>query len=471
MSGIFALTDNTDTDNDAFRRRLKMLNHRGSKNDPVIYNESKLQIGEITGEENNASIPLAVDGLPLFNNQHLKKEQLFNIISEKGLGVLEEINGSFALIGSYQDDFFAYRDIWGSKPLYYAKENGHTAFASEIKALQNYGDTVNLFPPGNLYTVKDGFQNLGSKIAFAKNQVLTNQQQATRDLYQTLLQAVEKSLTIDKEFGIFLSGGLDSAIIAACAKKFCPAIKTFSVGVKNSEDLQKAQTVAKYLNTDHFELIYSVDEIKALLNKIIFHLESFDVELVNSSIANYLVADLAKKHGLEVCLSGEGADELFAGYHYLKNEQDQQKLEKHLLKLLTNMHSSGLQRVDRMTAVHGLSCVMPFLDQDVVDLALKIPAQWKIKDNTEKYILRAAFAQELPDSVLWRKKEQFGIGSGTDSIMKELVTKEISLSEYQKACADDVIDFKNLEEYYYFRIFKKHFPQEQIQQNVNRWLY
>jgi len=222
---------------------------------------------------------------------------------------------------------------------------------------------------------------------------------------------------------VFLSGGLDSSIIAAIAAREARergyALPTFAVGTPDSPDLAAARLVAERLGTEHHERLYTPGELRAAVPAAVRAIESFDPSLVRSAVPNYFLSELAARH-VKAVLAGEGADELFAGYEYVEDVTDEQELHEELVRTVESLHGLNLQRCDRVTMAHGLEGRVPFLDLDVIALVLAIPAGWKLRgdDRPEKLILREAFQGWVPDEILWRKKAQFGDGSGAGDLLR-----------------------------------------------------
>ncbi|MCK4866668.1 MAG: asparagine synthetase B, partial [Alphaproteobacteria bacterium] len=212
------------------------------------------------------------------------------------------------------------------------------------------------------------------------------------------------------------SGGLDSSIIAAIAAKHVDSLKTFAVGFEGSADLAAARRVARHIGSDHQELLLKPDEAIKALPEILYHLESFDQDLVRSAVPCYFVSKLAADH-VKVVLTGEGADELFAGYRYYRDIKEPDALQAELRDSVARMHNINLQRVDRMSMAHGLEARVPFLDRQVIALGLSLPVDIRLRREhgrvVEKWILRKAFEDILPPEIVWRTKVQFDEGSGT----------------------------------------------------------
>jgi asparagine synthase (glutamine-hydrolysing) len=296
-----------------------------------------------------------------------------------------------------------------------------------------------------------------------------------RRLRQTLEEAVVKRLMSDVPLGAFLSGGLDSSIIAAIARQYMSELHTFAVGVEGSPDVEAARVVAKHIGSIHHEYLYTPQEVMAKLPEIIYHLESFDQDLVRSAIPCYFCSKLASDY-VKVILTGEGADELFAGYTYYKDIHDPNMLHSELRRSVTTLHNINLQRVDRLTMCHGIEGRVPFLDVAMIKLAQTIPPELKLaKDSDgkriEKWILRKACEDLLPPEIVWRDKEQFDEGSGTVDLLPELIqsaAQNIDFSAYAARYADDRL--RSPEEALYHQFLIKAFSRPQlVLRNVGRW--
>lgn len=351
--------------------------------------------------------------------------------------------------------FVLERDYLGVAPLYYARlDDGRLCFASEVKALLDFSKEIHELLPGHRYAG----HRLENYYTLAEKPSLTESPECiAAELRKRLEGAVKKRIALSiGEKGAWLSGGLDSSIIVALACRHLQQMHTFVAGLKNSSDLEYAREAASYLKTRHYEVVFSIDDALSVLPQVIFHLESFDALLVRSSISNYLAAQKAGEY-VQSVFSGEGGDELFAGYDYLKDLPGD-KLESELIDITSKLHNTALQRVDRMASAHGLTAHVPFLVPDVAQYALQIPAKYKLHGKVEKWILRQAASNLLPERVLNRRKVKFWQGSGIGGQLSAYAEKNVTDSDFRrerKLKNGWILNTK--EELMYYRIFKEHF--------------
>jgi asparagine synthase (glutamine-hydrolysing) len=279
----------------------------------------------------------------------------------------------------------------------------------------------------------------------------------------------------DVPLGAFLSGGLDSSIIAAIAKQHMDELHTFSVGIEGSRDLEAARLVSRHIGSVHHEYIFTPEEVMEKLPEMIYHLESFDQDLVRSAIPCYFCSRLAAQH-VKVILTGEGADELFAGYTYYKDIDDPTELHDELRRSVESLHNVNLQRVDRLTMAHGLEGRVPFLDLDMIEMAQTIPPELKLQTDpkgkpVEKWILRKACEDLLPPEIVWRNKEQFDEGSGTVHILDDMLKEASEGFEVEQYLETHNADrLRSPEEAFYHKMLVDTFGHSRvILDNVARW--
>jgi asparagine synthase (glutamine-hydrolysing) len=370
--------------------------------------------------------------------------------------VLEREWQPFALAAATPDGLFLARDLLGVKPLYYGRtDDGVLCFASEVKALMGIAQEIQEFPPGAWYDDREGIQNFSE---VESPPVSTHSPgQIASELRLRLEQAVCKR--VDNEvMGCWLSGGLDSSAMAALARPHVQELHTFSAGLPGAPDLEFARQVAEFLHTEHYEVCVTLAEILTALPKVIYHLESFDALLVRSSVTNYLAAQRAADY-VGTVFSGEGADELFAGYAYLEQVEPDQ-LPDELMDITRRLHNTALQRVDRSASAHGLVAHVPFLDPDVVEHARHIPASLKLKEERgmiEKWILRRALIDALPANVLWRRKAKFWQGAGVGELLAQYAEEQITDRDFRRErTLPNRWTLNTKEELMYYRIFEEH---------------
>jgi len=347
------------------------------------------------------------------------------------------------------------RDALGVAPLYYGyAEDGSLCFASEVKALLEATVDIKEFPPGCRF---DG-ANMTRFFQLRKQPALAIAQETIAgQLRQRLQAAVQKRISKD-EYGAWLSGGLDSSAIVALARPHLRSLHTFAAGLPGAPDLAHARVMADFVRSQHHEVVVSLDEMLRVLPDVIYHLESFDALLTRSSVTHYLAAKAASDYVSEV-FSGEGGDELFPGYDNLKTI-DPGALDNELIDITERLHNTALQRVDRCSAAHGLTAHICFLDPDVVDYALQIPVELKLRKGVEKWILREALKELLPDSILTRKKAKFWEGAGIESLLANYAEARISDSDFNRERRlPNGWTLNSKEELMYYRIFQEHFGQ------------
>ena len=351
---------------------------------------------------------------------------------------ISKLDGMFAFVLATTERVIAARDPLGIKPLYKARLGEGTVFASELKAFDDIAvHGVEEIAPGVIYDSVAGYREWHRMPQGAAETLPDEDPELIwRELRIVLETAVRKWMVADVEVGCFLSGGLDSSIIAALATGASSRpLKTFSVGISGSPDLEAARVVADHIGSDHYELVFNADDVAGALSHVIYHLESPDVDVVRSALPTHFATTLARRH-VKAVLTGEGADELFAGYSYHHGYAGRPRaLADEITRSLSAMHNINLQRIDRITMAQGLEARTPFLDRDLIEFAQSIPASLKMKvvdegrrDTTEKWVLRKACEELLPAEVVWRKKAQFDEGSGTVRALEQVLAETVGSS-------------------------------------------
>jgi asparagine synthase (glutamine-hydrolysing) len=365
-------------------------------------------------------------------------ETILHLFRSDELRWITKLDGMFAFVLATPERIIAARDPLGIKPLFMAHINDGLAFASELKAFDGLGlRDVEAIDPGAMFDSIDGFRDWYRMPQGAAELAAEDDPEPIwRELRLVLEAAVRKWMVADVEVGAFLSGGLDSSVIAALAARAVERpLKTFSVGTAGSADLVAARTVAQHIGSDHHEFVFTADDLAEVLPHVIYHLESADIDLVRSAMPTHFAATLARRH-VKAVLTGEGADELFDGYAYHHEYARRPRaLADEITRSLGAMHNINLQRVDRITMAQGLEARTPFLDRDLIDFAQSIPASLKMKitndetrETTEKWILRKACEDLLPAEVIWRTKAQFDEGSGTVDTLDQALSQLLAVT-------------------------------------------
>ena len=393
------------------------------------------------------------------------------------------LDGIFAFVVIDGDDFIAARDPLGVKPMYYGiDERGRMYFSSEMKAITDQCKTLSTFPPGHYYTQETGFVKYYKPTW--ENPINAVQEYNQEKLKSALIKSVEKRLMCDVPFGVLLSGGLDSSLIASITARLLnkkQELHSFSIGLdKTAPDLIAAKKVANFIGTTHHEVFFTVEQGIKILEKLIWHLETYDVTSIRASTPMYFLSEAITKRGIKMVLSGEGADEIFGGYLYFRNAPSVQDFQKETIERVQKLHTADLLRADKSTMAHGLEARVPFLDKEFLETAINILPQEKIPatyNGIEKYILRKAFDDVnkpfLPQEILWRQKEQFSDGVGYNWIdtLIDYCTEQISDQEFANAAEKFPYNTPSTKEAYFYRsIFHKHFPQHHAAETVRKWI-
>ena len=396
-------------------------------------------------------------------------EVIVHLYEEKGAECVRELDGMFAFVLTDGERFLAARDPFGIKPLYFGRDPSGSGwwFASELKALPRRCEDVREFPAGHLMT------ELGLERWFSPPWLEPPANPDPNDpgaLREALERAVEKRLMSDVPLGVFLSGGLDSSIIAALVRRAIPDLHSFAVGLEGSADLLAARRVAEHIGTNHHEYVYTAAEARAAVVQVIEHLESYDPALIESSVPCYFVSKLAAER-VKVVLSGEGSDEGFAGYGYFADIREPRALHEECARLLMGLHNMNLQRVDRMTMAHALEGRVPFLDVAFVAAAMRQDPALKTREGRpEKWLLRQAVTDLLPPDIVWRTKEEFAEGSGSAQALSEELVLPVTDSDFarrKELFPNDTPETK--QGLAYRRIFDERFPGEARRRTVGRW--
>lgn len=452
-------------------QRLSIMDPAGG-NQP-IFSEDRRRVIVGNGEFYNfPSLRRQLEGRHAFGTRS-DTEAALHLWEDESTRVAGRLDGMFAFAIADGDDLFLARDAIGIKPLYVGSRSDGYVFASELKALVGVAERVEEFPAGSWYHTQHGYRQFYEvPDVWPEPRTVSDHCQRIR---AALERAVVKRLMSDVPVGAFLSGGLDSSLIAAIARQHVDELHTFSVGVAGSDDLAAARRVAEHLDTVHHEYVLTHDEVLEKLPEIIYHLESFDQDLVRSAIPCYFTSRLAAQH-VKVILTGEGADELFAGYRYYQGVSSDEVLHHELRRSVQELHNINLQRVDRLTMAHSIEGRVPFLDTELIELAQTVPAQLKLRkspqgDWQEKWILRKACEDLLPSEITWRVKAQFDEGSGTVGLLGRGLERFAPDTEIEAYRAQrEGAALRSAEEAVYHKLLREAYSDsEVVLGNVGRW--
>lgn len=471
---------------------LRRLAHRGPDDEGSVrlgsawLGQRRLAIVDVAGgaqpiADEGENLHIVANG-EIYNHQELRSalprhsfrsrsdsEAALHLFEQEGAQAIARLEGMYAFaIAGKHGRFLAARDPVGIKPLYWAEDGRTHLFASELKAFDRAClRRVREFPPGHSWTPDGGlvrFAELPLSPSATPSRTLERAEQELRTLLE---KAVARRMMSDVPLGVFLSGGLDSSIVAAIAARIAERdgrrLKSFAVGSEGSPDLLAAREVATFIGTEHHEAIFDPSQAQALLPTVIRSMELFDPSTVRSALANYLVAELAGRH-VKVVLTGEGSDELFAGYRYVRSLAGLE-LHEELQRSVLTLHNLNLQRCDRTTMAYGHEARVPFLDLEVIGYAMALPPEWKLYAPesggplVEKWILRRAFDGYLPHGILWRTKSQFGDGSGMRDALKASAPPSV---------ADAAAGLRTAEEAHYFSLFAEDYAGVDVAAAVGR---
>lgn len=441
----------------------------------------------------DGKVALAVNG-EIYNHKDLKKdlrephhfltesdcEIILALYRQKGPDFLEDLNGifAFALYDSENDAYMIGRDHMGICPLYTGHdEHGNLYVASEMKALMGVCNHVSEFPPGHYLYSPEGAPREYYRRDWMGYESVRDNKSSIKDLRRALEEAVERQLMSDVPYGVLLSGGLDSSIISAVAKKYSakrvetgglkdawwPQLHSFAIGLEGSPDLAAAQKVADHIGSIHHNFTFTIQEGLDAVRDVIYHIETYDVTTIRASTPMYLMARKIKSMGVKMVLSGEGADEIFGGYLYFHKAPDAKEFHEETVRKLSMLSKYDCLRANKSLAAWGVEGRVPFLDKEFLDTAMRLNPEDKMctAGKMEKQILRQAFEDYLPAEVAWRQKEQFsdGVGYSWIDTLREMAEKEVSDSQLQNARFRFPINTPVTKEGYYYRsIFQEFFP-------------
>lgn len=447
-----------------------------------LYSPDRQQVLAVNGEiYNHREIRARYQGKYAFQTGS-DCEVILALYRDKGVDFLEELNGifAFALYDVERDEYLIARDHIGIIPLYIGKDNeGLLYVSSELKALEGICDEIEPFLPGHYYWSREGKMHRWYQRDWMDYDAVKDNQTNVEELHDALEAAVQRQLMCDVPYGVLLSGGLDSSVISAIAKKYSamrvetdnkaaawwPQLHSFAVGLKGAPDLAKAKEVAEHIGTIHHEINYTIQEGLDAIRDVIYYIETYDVTTVRASTPMYLLARVIKSMGIKMVLSGEGADEIFGGYLYFHKAPDAKAFHDETVRKLGKLHQYDCLRANKSLSAWGVEGRVPFLDKEFIDVAMRLnPVDKMCPGSTiEKRVVREAFADMLPESVAWRQKEQFsdGVGYSWIDTLKAITSEAVSDEQMLHAAERFPINTPlNKEEYYYRTIFEEHFPSE-----------
>ncbi len=446
----------------------------------------------------DGALALAVNG-EIYNHRELRAGSAYDFTTGSDCEVISamyrdgdtdffnRLNGifAFALWDGEAQRYLIARDPIGVCPLYWGHDtHGRLCVASEMKSLVGLCADVASFPPGHIYDSASGELRqyyVKPWRDYAHTQGASVEPAALKLAFE---QAVHRQLMTDVPYGVLLSGGLDSSLVAACAARFAreriededrseawwPRLHSFAIGLEGSPDLAAAQIAADALGTVHHGFVYTFWEGLDALPEVIRHIETYDVTTIRAATPMYLLARRIKAMGVKMVLSGEGSDELFGGYLYFHKAPSAEAFHEETVRKIDALHSYDCLRANKAMMAWGVEARVPFLDLEFIDVAMGMDAQHKMIDKAgpsnrkmEKGVLREAFDGALPEKILWRQKEQFsdGVGYGWIDGLKAQAEQAVTDREFAAAAARYPFNTPATKEaYFYRRIFEQHFPGE-----------
>ncbi|SFR52932.1 asparagine synthase (glutamine-hydrolysing) [Robiginitalea myxolifaciens] len=515
MCGIvcaFELKQAVDTLRPQLLEMSGKLRHRGpdwsgiySDQNGILAHERLAIVDPASGKQPllspDGNLVLAANG-EIYNHRELRQqfegnyafqtqsdcEVILPLYQEKGADFIDELNGifAFAIYDSRDGSYLIARDHMGIIPLYIGWDQFGTFYvASELKALEGTCTRIELFPPGHYLSSKEeGFQKWYSR-EWTSYEAVKENETSIPELRKALEDAVHRQLMSDVPYGVLLSGGLDSSVTSAIARTFAqkriesgdadeawwPRLHSFSVGLVGSPDLAAARKVADHIGTVHHEITFTIQEGLDAIRDVIYHLETYDITTIRASTPMYLMARVIKSMGIKMVLSGEGADELFGGYLYFHKAPSPKDFHEETVRKLEKLHMYDCLRANKSLAAWGIEGRVPFLDKEFMDVAMRLNPKDKMAgpDRMEKWVVRKAFEDYLPESVAWRQKEQFSDGVGYDWIdtLKQVVAEAVTDEMLENAAFRFPIQTPTTKEEYYYRdIFTSHFPSDAAARSV-----
>ncbi|PAR39912.1 asparagine synthase B [Vibrio metoecus] len=509
MCSIFGILD-IKTDAATLRpvalEMSKKLRHRGpdwsgiyASDKAILAHERLAIVGLNSGAQPlyspDRKLILAVNG-EIYNHKEIRErykdqyefqtdsdcEVILALYQDKGAELLEELNGIFAFVlyDEEKDEYLIGRDHIGIIPLYQGHdEHGNFYVASEMKALVPVCKTLSEFPSGSYFSSKEQAATRYYVRDWNSFDEVKDNVSSKEELTQALEAAVKRQLMTDVPYGVLLSGGLDSSITSAIAKRFAamrieddektaawwPQLHSFAIGLEGAPDLKAAREVAEKIGTVHHEMTYTIQEGLDAIRDVIYHIETYDVTTIRASTPMFLMGRKIKAMGIKMVLSGEGADEIFGGYLYFHKAPNAKEFHEETVRKLLALNLFDCARANKSLAAWGVEGRVPFLDKEFIDVAMRLNPADKMCGNgkMEKHILRECFEDYLPASIAWRQKEQFSDGVGYGWIDTLKATAEAKISDQQMETAKFRFPYNTpttKEGYVYREIFEELFPLE-----------
>lgn len=419
-------------------------------------------------------------------------EVIIPLYLQHGMDFIHKLRGmfSFVLYDEEKNLMIAARDHMGITPLYYGYgADGSVWFASEMKALEHGCVRFEVFPPGHVFNSStESFTQWYNPAWFDPSHAVGTTPLDLKVLREAFEASVKRRMMSDVPWGVLLSGGLDSSLVASIAVRekqklvasggeWINKIHSFTIGLENSPDLKAAKEVADFLGTIHHSYTYTIQEGMDAVSEVIKHLETYDVTTVRASTPMFLMSRKIKAMGIKMVLSGEGADEVFGGYLYFHKAPSATAFHRETVDKLRGLHQYDCLRANKSTSAWGVEARVPFLDADFLEIAMNIDTREKMIDakngKMEKYIIRKAFDDKeepyLPENILWRQKEQFsdGVGYGWIDSLKDWAEREVTERQMMHAARLFPYNTPQTKEAYLYRsIFTKHFEKEVAAQTV-----
>ncbi len=500
MSGFVVSYGNSDTNlNEAFQA----INHRGPDH-KGIRSLGKVTIAQnyLPAEKPDADIPVSVGDLSIgYDGQmgHVSKvmqdnglegkfseeEIILKLYEKKGADFLEDMGDAiFGLVLCEGEKLLVARDLLGIKTVFYGFDDDKNLYIStELKSLVTLTDDINEFPAGH-YMDETGkltqYAKLEDCVTTSLDEMSDDVDVICADVRKIISRCIDDNVDFSVPTAGLLSGGMDSSVINYLASKRYKEkfgkdaqLRTYAIGVGESGDIVNARLMAEHIDSDHQEMLVDMDEVLAVLPKVIYSLEHFDPSLVRSSVANYLISRKAAQEGYQALLSGEGGDEIFCGYIYLKDHPTEEIREKQL-ECLGFLHNNASLRLDRMNQCSSITVIAPLISGQLLDYSLNhIHPKYKMRDGEpdkiEKWIFRKAYEGHLPKQITWRLKQEFSQGSGAAGVLPLHFEKEVSNAEFLSMQKKFPI-IRSKEEMFYFKIFIEHFGAGKAIDTVGQWL-